>query len=307
LSCVLIFFSSFRNIVLSSAFYIIMERLTPLNEYLEKIKKKADLTETEEDVDLMTAIANTFNAVRVVCGIHHMDVKPANLLVREDDGQLKIAIIDFGSTLCGSVPLPQVHGMLGNIQYAPLECLLGGDKTLLWSAGDTASLAWIFLEISLAPATWEDFLKIESPAELRSQLCLFFLEKRKHLSLHHREDPETRRRFFNCISDHVYRWFVLMFSPRDDGSEDQPEMLKAIELLWGLGNLVTKVTDTEQFKRDVEEFSLVTGERTSELRKGKTAFTFLLRMMLCPFPTLRCTMLEVVNILEVYRKERENE
>jgi serine/threonine protein kinase len=126
-------------------------------------------------------------------GITHRDVKPANVLVREEDGRLRAVLIDMGSAV-NDESLRTMYSMFGpslgeqTLDYAPPEVLLSPEGSAPYYLADPStydmwSVGVLFLELVLGTskvfqvsdkvrAMLEERLRDESP-RIREQAILF--------------------------------------------------------------------------------------------------------------------------------------
>jgi hypothetical protein len=90
-------------------------------------------------VTLVAAAARGLGAAHAL-GIVHRDVKPANLLLPDPDGNL-VKVADFGlAKRSGAAPLTQEHAFLGTLGYVAPEQARGGSvdaRADVWALGAT--------------------------------------------------------------------------------------------------------------------------------------------------------------------------
>ena len=78
-------------------------------------------------------------------GLLHRDVKPANILVRETDGEMFAYLCDFGIAQGGASPHTRTHGVMGTSGYMAPERHEGADASVATDVYSLGCVLWATL------------------------------------------------------------------------------------------------------------------------------------------------------------------
>jgi serine/threonine-protein kinase len=111
---------------------------------LRELLRQESRLDPERAIGLLSQVAEALNAAHAA-GLVHRDVKPANILIREEPDGEHAYVCDFGLArhLSSASSLTTDRGLVGTIDYIPPEQIEGGD---IDGRADVYSLACVLFE-----------------------------------------------------------------------------------------------------------------------------------------------------------------
>lgn len=118
----------------------IATQLVPGGDLADRLRQQGPLT-LEQAIDLTGQVASALSDAHAA-GVIHRDVKPNNILLRDDDGRLHGYLCDFGIARGDDTGLTQTGAVIGTFGYLAPERCLGQDAS---PASDVYSLGCVLV------------------------------------------------------------------------------------------------------------------------------------------------------------------